>query len=55
MKYILSKHVHNTKLGNMVNMLEGRAISQRVLDRLKKWAEKHFMEFNKRKWEVLCM
>lgn len=36
-------------------MLEGRATLQRVLDRLKKWAEQDSMELNKTKWEILCM
>lgn len=55
MKYILCKCVHKTKLGRVLNMLEGRATLQRVLDRLKKWAEQDSMELNKTKWEILCM
>lgn len=39
LKYILCKCVHNTKLGRVLNVLEGRATLQRVLERLKKWAE----------------
>lgn len=55
LKYILCKCVHKTKLGRVLNMLEGRATLQRVLDRLKKWAEQDSMELNKTKWEILCM
>ncbi|KAK4822647.1 hypothetical protein QYF61_018599 [Mycteria americana] len=43
----------NTKLGGEVDMSEGRAISQRNLDRLEEWASKNSRKFNKSRCKVL--
>ncbi|PKU42061.1 rna-directed dna polymerase from mobile element jockey-like [Limosa lapponica baueri] len=49
----LSKVDDNTKLGGMVNILEGRDAIQRDLDRLERWACANRMKFNQAKSRVL--
>ena len=43
----------NTKLGGAVNMLDGRAACQRDLNRLEKWTDRNFGEYNKSKCRFL--
>ncbi|PKU48758.1 rna-directed dna polymerase from mobile element jockey-like [Limosa lapponica baueri] len=51
----LSKFAGDTKLCHVANMLEGRDILQRDLDRLERWACVNLMKFNKAKCKVLHM
>lgn len=43
----------NTKLGEVADMPESCAASKRDLDRLKKWARRNFIKFNKENCKVL--
>ncbi|GAB0183604.1 cAMP-dependent protein kinase inhibitor alpha [Grus japonensis] len=49
----ISKFANNTKPCGVVNMLEGRDVIQRDLDRFEKWAHVNCMKFNKAKCKVL--
>ncbi|PKU45153.1 rna-directed dna polymerase from mobile element jockey-like [Limosa lapponica baueri] len=49
----LSKFANETKLCRVVNMLEGRDVIQRDLDRLTRWVHANLMKFNQAKCKVL--
>ena len=48
-----SKFAADTKLCGVVNMLEGRDVTQKDLDRLERWACVSLRKFNKAKCKVL--
>jgi len=51
----LSKFTYDTKLHGVVNILEGRDVTQRDLDRLEMWTQANLMMFSKAKCKVLQM
>jgi len=52
-KCTLSKLADDTKRGEVADTRQGCAAIQRDLDRLEKWADRDFMQFNTGKCKVL--
>lgn len=52
-KYTLSKFADDTKWSGVINMMEGRDVTQMDLDKLKKQAHAKLLKFNKDKYKVL--
>lgn len=49
------KVLNDTKLGGVVNILEGKIAIQRDLGKLETWADRNFVKFNKGKSKVLWL